>query len=77
MDNKFKEKRESKGLTQAELAKRTGVTKWLIQKYDQNTQDINSATFKTLVNLSVVLDCKITDILTDKELIDKCKKIEL
>lgn len=76
-DTKFKKFREDKGLSQGQLAKGSGVSIGTIRAFDQGYRNINDAQFKTLVDLSLVLDVPISDMLTDEELIEKCKKIML
>ena len=74
MNTKFKKVRESKGISQGNLSKLTGVSSATIKAYDQGYRDINEAKIKTLAELSNALDCGITDILEDEELIKKIKK---
>lgn len=72
-DTKFKKVREKKGISQGILSKKTGVSTGTIRAYDQGYRDINEAKIKTLAELSNALDCGITDILEDEELIKKIK----
>lgn len=74
MSTKFKKVREKKGLSQGVLSKMTGVSTGTIKAYDQGYRDINEAKIKTLAELSNALNCGITDILEDEELIKKIKK---
>ena len=55
--------RSSYGCTQAELAKRSGVSLRSIQMYEQRNKDINKASAETLYRLSKVLACSIEDLL--------------
>ena len=59
----LKDMREKKGLSQAQLASKAGVSKRAIQSYEQGTRDIHNAKYEVLVILAKVLDCKIDDIL--------------
>lgn len=60
----LKELRIKKGLTQAELAEQTGLSIRLIQKYEQNAQDLNRVYAITIYKLAMALDCKFEDLLT-------------
>lgn len=71
----LKEQRKLKGLSQGKLAERCGQSVRTIQSYEQKTKDINKASLENLLNLAIALECKISDILTDNNLIEKCKKL--
>ena len=51
------------GCTQAELAKRSGVSLRSIQMYEQRNKDINKASVETLYRISRVLGCVIENLL--------------
>lgn len=65
--------RKDAGLSQGKLADKSGVNVRMIQYYEQGVKDINGAKLETLINLSEALNCKISDILTNEELIKKAK----
>ena len=56
-DTNLKRFRNAYGCTQAELAKRSGVTLRSIQMYEQRNKDINKASAETLYRISKVLGC--------------------
>lgn len=60
----LKELRIKKGLTQKELAQRTGLSVRLIQKYEQNVQDLNKVYAITIYKLAKALECSYEDLLT-------------
>ena len=62
-ETKLKQIRESRGVSQAELAELSGVKLWSIQMYEQKGNDIDKAQAKTLYRLSRVLGCDIEDLL--------------
>ena len=62
-DTSLKRIRTAYGCTQAELAKRSGVTLRSIQMYEQRNKDINKASAKTLLRLSKVLGCTMEDLM--------------
>lgn len=73
----LKELREKAGLTQEELAQRAGCSYPLIFAYEQGKRSLADAKLKTVVNIAVALNCRITDLLTDEELVEKCRVIKL
>lgn len=62
-DTKLKRIRESRGLSQSELALNSGVHLRSIQMYEQKVNDIDKAQAQTLYKLSRVLGCDIEDLL--------------
>lgn len=62
--------RESRGLSQSELADISGVNIRSIQLYEQCVNDIDKAQAKTLYRLSRTLGCNIEDLLERPEKID-------
>lgn len=61
--SKLKKLRESRGLSQSELAKESGVSLRSIQMYEQGVNDIDKAQAQTLYKLSRVIGCEIEDLL--------------
>ncbi len=55
--------RKNKGLSQPELAEKSGVSVRSIQLYEQKQSNINNAQYNNLQALSKVLGCEIEDIL--------------
>lgn len=62
-ESKLKRIRESRGLSQSELAELSGVNLRNIQMYEQRGNDIDKAQAKILYKLSRVLGCSIEDLL--------------
>lgn len=60
---KIKRIRESKNLSQSQLASLAGVQLKTIQKYESGERDINSAQAGTLHRLAFMLGCNIEDII--------------
>lgn len=60
---RLKAMRESRGLSQAELAEKSGVKLRSIQMYEQRVNDIDKAQSQTLFKLSRILSCDIEDLL--------------
>lgn len=62
-DTNLKRLRTAYGCTQAELAKRAGVSLRSIQMYEQRNKDINKASAETLYRIAKVLGCSIENLL--------------
>lgn len=73
----LKQIRMERGLSQSQLAHRANINIRTLQAYEQNAKDINGAKLDTLISLAAALKCSVRDILTNKELIDKCDTVDL
>ena len=62
-DTNLKRIRSTYGCTQAELAKRSGVTLRSIQMYEQRNKDINKTSADALYRISRVLGCSMESLL--------------
>lgn len=62
-DTKLKKLREARGLSQADLAKASGVSLRSIQVYEQRENNIDKAQSHTLYKLARALNCSIEDLL--------------
>lgn len=62
-DTNLKRIRSTYGCTQAELAKRSGVTLRSIQMYEQRNKNINKASADALYRISKVLGCSMENLL--------------
>ena len=62
---KLKTIRTQCGLSQSELADKSGVSLRMIQLYEQKVNLIDSASASTLCKLSIALDCDIKDLLEE------------
>ena len=60
---RLKKLRESRGLSQSELAKASGVSLRSIQMYEQRVNDIDKAQAQTVYKLSRVIGCTMEDLL--------------
>lgn len=63
LESKLKKLRESRGISQAELAKLSGVSLRSIQMYEQRVNDIDKAQAQTIYKLSRVIGCTMEDLL--------------
>ena len=62
--------RKKLGLTQKELADRSGINLRILQEYEIGRKSINKASASTLYALSRVLNCKMEDLLDQKYFIN-------
>ena len=60
---KIRDLRNRNGLTQQELARRSGVKLRMIQAYEQNYQDISKAEVGSVLKLAKALSCSVEDLL--------------
>ena len=68
--------RKASGLSQGQLAEKSGVNVRMIQYYEQGVRDIDGVKLSTLVDLAMALECSISDIVSD-DLKKKLKKVTL
>lgn len=59
----LKAMRNRRGISQAGLADKSGVSLRLIQAYEQGYRDINEAQVMTVLNLADALRCDVRDII--------------
>ena len=66
MGKAFKFMREDAGMTQAELAEKSGVSLRQIQAFEMGYRDINKANVLTVLRLSEALECDVYDIINPR-----------
>lgn len=64
MGNKLRDKRKSKGLTQEELAKRSGISRGTICALENGAE--TNTTTNTLLKIVLALDSTVADIFFDE-----------
>ena len=64
--SRLKFMREEKGLSQADLAKASGVPIRNIKAFEQGTRDINKAQVVTVLQLAEALDCDVYAIINNR-----------
>lgn len=55
--------RETAGITQAELAKASGISVRVLQNYEQGTRPLNGARAITVYQIAKALNCTVEDLL--------------
>lgn len=63
--NKLKQRREAAGMTQADLAKATGISVRVIQNYEQGTRPLNGARVITVKHIADAIGCSIEDLIDE------------
>ena len=59
----LKEKRKEAGMSQAQLAEKSGVNIRMIQHYEQGFKDFDKASVETAVKLAKALKCTVEDLI--------------
>lgn len=75
MTKKLKEMRQSRGLSQSQLAEKTGINVRTIQHYEQGSKNFDHARIDTIIKVCIALNCKLEDIIENQEYIDLIKKL--
>ena len=73
----LKEIRETRGMSQQDLADKSGITKRMIQAYEQGYRSINGAKLTTLVTFCIALECSLSEIVDDSQLVKDLKALEV
>mgnify|MGYP005906405639 FL=1 len=68
--------RKAAGLSQSQLAALAGVKVQVLQQYERGARDINGAKLATLLKICNALECRLADIITDKETLELMKIYE-
>ena len=57
--------REERGLSQSQLAEKSGVSVRMVQYYEQGAKDLNKAAAATVRHLAQALDCRMEDLIDE------------
>ena len=74
MTKKLKEMRQAAGLSQSQLAEKTGINVRTLQHYEQGSKLFDHARIDTILKICLALNCKLDDIIEDQEYIDLIKR---
>lgn len=72
---KLKEKRQAAGLSQSQLAEKTGLNVRTIQHYEQGSKDFDHARIDTILKVCLVLNCTLEDVIENPEYIKLLQKV--
>lgn len=68
--SKLRDIRTEQGISRMKLAELSGINIRTLEAYEQGAKDINGAKLKTLLKLCETLECKLVDLVDDKELLE-------
>lgn len=66
--------RKKAGLSQSQLAEKAGISVPVYQNYEQGVRDIEKAQLSVLLKICIALDCRMSDIFMDEEMVKLVKK---
>lgn len=72
---KLKEMRQARGLSQSQLAEKTGINIRTLQHYEQGSKVFDHARIDTILRVCVALGCKVEDVIENPEYVDLIKKL--
>lgn len=75
MTKKLKEMRKARGLSQAQLAEKTGINVRTLQHYEQGSKNFDHARVDSILRVCIALDCKLEDIVENPEYVDLIRKL--
>lgn len=75
-ESKLMQMRIKRGMSQRELAEKSGVNERTIRCYEQFKSPIESAKLQILCNLCLALNCRLEHILENKEMIKKLNAVK-
>lgn len=73
---KLKMMREKAGLSQSQLAEKTGIHYRTLQYYEQGQMNFDHARVDKILSAAIVLNCGIEDLVENQDIIDKVKKYQ-
>lgn len=75
MTKKLKEMRQSRGLSQSQLAEKTGINVRTIQHYEQGSKIFDHARIDTILKVCIALGCQLEDVIENPEYVALIKKL--
>lgn len=75
-NERMKTLRTASGLSQSQLAQKTGLNVRTLQHYEQGTKDLNVARLSTILKICNALHCRLQDIITEPETLDLLEQYE-
>ena len=67
--NKLKQMRKLRGMSQAQLAEKSGISYRTLQYYEQNRLNFNHCKIEKIFAAALALNCDVEDILDDEKAI--------
>ena len=75
-NSKLKSMRESRGLSQAQLAEKAGLQVRTLQNYEQGILNFDGCKIDKIFAVALALNCDVEDILTDENVIATIRKYQ-
>lgn len=72
---KLQKMRLDRGLSQSQLAEKTGINVRTIQHYEQGSKNFDHARIDTIMKCCIALQCKLEDIIEDQSFIKLIKML--
>lgn len=74
--NKLKKMRESRGLSQSQLASMAGINLRTLQYYEQGVLNFNGCKIEKIFKVALALNCDVEDILDNPEAIKAVREYQ-
>lgn len=74
--SKLKSMRQAKGLSQSQLAEKSGINVRVLQHYEQGSKVFDHARIDKILNVCLALNCKLEDVIENQDYIDLIKRYE-
>ncbi len=74
--SKLQDTRKKIGMSQAQLAEKSGINVRTLQHYEQMSKNFDHARIDTILRICLALDCKFEDVIENQEYIDLIKRYE-
>ena len=75
MSTKLKSLRQVSGLSQSQLAEKSGLSVRTLQHYEQGARNFDHARIDTILKACIALNCKLEDVLEDQAYIELIRKL--
>ena len=69
-NDRLKTLRRAAGISQTRLAAAAGLNARMVQYYEQGVKDLNAAKLQTLLKLCNALNCTLSDLITDPDVLE-------
>lgn len=76
MTKKLKEMRQSRGLSQSQLAEKTGINVRTIQHYEQGSKNFDHARIDTILKCCIALNCRLEDLIENEDYVELINKMK-
>ena len=74
MIKKLKEMRQAAGLSQSQLAEKTGINVRTLQHYEQGSKNFDHARIDTILKVCLALNCKLENLVENQEYIELIRR---